>query len=35
MGQRSEAARAFQRYLQLRPDAADAARIREQLDKLK
>jgi serine/threonine-protein kinase len=35
MGQTKDAARAFERYLELRPNAPDAARIREQLDKLR
>jgi serine/threonine-protein kinase len=35
MGQEKDAARAFERYLELRPDAPDAARIREQLEKLR
>lgn len=35
MGQRKDAERAFEQYLKLRPDAADAARIREQLEKLR
>jgi hypothetical protein len=35
MGQRKDAERAFERYLQLRPNAPDAARIREQLDKVR
>jgi serine/threonine-protein kinase len=35
MGQRSDAMRAFERYLELRPNAPDAARIREQLEKLR
>jgi hypothetical protein len=34
MGQREEAKRAFERYLQLRPGAADAAAIRKKLDEL-
>jgi serine/threonine-protein kinase len=34
LGRRAEAARAFERYLQMRPDAADAARIRAELAKL-
>jgi eukaryotic-like serine/threonine-protein kinase len=35
MGQRKDAERAFEQYLKLRPSAPDAARIREQLDKLR
>jgi serine/threonine-protein kinase len=35
LGRRAEAARAFERYLQMRPDAADAARIRAELAKLR
>jgi regulator of sirC expression with transglutaminase-like and TPR domain len=35
MGQRKDAERAFERYLKLRPNAPDAARIREQLAKLR
>jgi regulator of sirC expression with transglutaminase-like and TPR domain len=35
MGQRKDAERAFARYIKLRPAAADAARIRAQLDKLR
>jgi serine/threonine protein kinase len=35
LGRRAEAARAFERYLQLRPNAADAARIRTELAKLR
>jgi serine/threonine-protein kinase len=34
MGQREEAKRAFERYLQLRPSAPDAAAIRKKLDEL-
>lgn len=34
MGRSNDAKRAFARYLSLRPNAPDAARIREQLDKL-
>ncbi len=33
LGERAEATRAFERYLTLRPDAPDAARIREQLER--
>jgi regulator of sirC expression with transglutaminase-like and TPR domain len=35
MGQRKDAEHAFERYLKLRPKAPDAARIREQLDKVR
>jgi serine/threonine protein kinase len=35
MGQRNDAVRAFEQYLKLRPNAPDAARIHEQLDKLR
>lgn len=35
MGQRKDAARAFERYLELRPNAPDADRIREQLEKVR
>jgi serine/threonine-protein kinase len=35
MGQYKDAERAFERYLQLRPDAPDAERIREQLAKVR
>jgi tetratricopeptide (TPR) repeat protein len=35
LGRSDEAARAYARYLELRPDARDSARIRELLDKLK
>jgi regulator of sirC expression with transglutaminase-like and TPR domain len=34
LGRRAEAARAFEHYLQLRPDAGDAVRIRAELAKL-
>jgi serine/threonine protein kinase len=34
LGRRAEAARAFERYLQMRPNSADAARIRAELAKL-
>ena len=35
MGQRKDAERAFERYLRLRPNAPDAARLQEQLDKMR
>jgi serine/threonine protein kinase len=35
MGQRKDAEHAFERYLELRPNAPDAARIREQLAKVR
>jgi serine/threonine-protein kinase len=35
MGQRKDAERAFERYLELRPNAPDAGRIREQLEKVR
>ena len=35
MGQRKDAEQAFERYLKLRPKAPDAARIREQLEKVR
>jgi len=35
MGQRKDAAQAFERYLELRPNAPDADRIREQLEKVR
>ena len=35
LGRRAEAARAFERYLQARPNAPDAARIRAELAKLR
>ena len=35
LGRRAEATRAFERYLQLRPDAADTARIHAELAKLR
>jgi len=35
MGQRKDAERAFERYLKLRPNAQDAPRIREQLEKVR
>lgn len=34
LGERAEAVRAFERYLELRPDASDAARVRQRLDEL-
>ena len=35
MGQQKDAAHAFERYLELRPNAPDAERIREQLEKVR
>jgi hypothetical protein len=34
MGQKSQAATAYRRYLQLNPGASDAEQIRERLDRL-